>query len=94
MLVRRKLRKGLTVLCGCNRIPRYLAQTVQVLRAVVGTQVGPVTPQGPVLHQGILEEHLLARLDVGPGKHHGALRIHGLHGYGRSVRVGQDCDKG
>src|SRR5271157_457300 len=53
-----------------------------------------MAPQGPVLHETVLEEHLLAHLDVGPGKHHSTRCIHGLLGDRWSVRVGQDRDKG
>ena len=76
LLVRRELRKGLAVFLGRDRVPGHLAEPVQILRAVIGTQVGPMAPQAPVLHETVLEEDLLALLDVGSGKHHSPVRIH------------------
>ena len=53
-----------------------------------------MAPQAPVLHETVLEEDLLAHLDVGSGKHHSSRSIRDLLGDGWSVRVGQDRDKG
>src|ERR1019366_8912924 len=53
-----------------------------------------MAPQAPVLHETVLEEDLLALLDVGSGKHHSSRYIRGLLGDRWSVRVGQDRDKG
>ena len=53
-----------------------------------------MAPQSPVLHETVLEEHLLAHLDVSSGKHHSSGSIRGLLGDRWSVRVGQDRDIG
>ena len=91
-LVRRELRQGFAVPPGRDRVQGHLTEPMQVLRAVIGTQVGPMAPQAPVLHETVLEEDLLARLDVGSGKQHRSCCIRDLLRDGWSVRVGQDRD--
>ena len=49
-------------------IPADFRQAVEVLRRVVGPEIGAMTPQGSMLHEGVLEEHVLAMFDVGPGE--------------------------
>src|ERR1035438_3821239 len=39
-----------------------------------------MAPQGPVLHETVLEEHLLAHLDVGSGKYNSSCYIRVLLG--------------
>ena len=88
LLIRRELCEGFAVLLHRDRIARYLAEPVQILRAVVRPQISPVTPKGSVLHEAVFKENLLAFLDVGSCEHHISRSIHGLVGNGRSVRVG------
>jgi hypothetical protein len=49
-------------------VARDLCQTVEVLRGVVGSEVGPVSPERAVLHQAVLEKHLLPAQDVVAGE--------------------------
>jgi len=93
-LVRRELRKRFAVLLGCDRVQGDLAEPMQVLRAVIGTQVGAMAPQAPVLHQTVLEKDLLAHLDVSSSKQHRSHYICDPLGDGWSVRIGQDRYKG
>src|ERR1019366_6944564 len=79
-LVRRKLRKESAVLFGRDRVQGHLAEPMQVIRTVIGTEVSPMAPQAPVLHETVLEEDLLALLDVGSGEHHSSRYIRGLLG--------------
>ncbi len=53
-----------------------------------------MAPQAPVLHETVLEEDLLANLDIGSGKQHRSGYIRDLLRDWWSVRVGQDRDKG
>ena len=67
-----------------------LGEAVEVFRAVVGPEVGAVTPQRPVLHQAVLEEHLLAVEDGLPVEERRPRRVrHAPRNRGR-VRVGED----
>ncbi len=77
-----------------SRLAADLGEPVEVLRAVVGSKVGAVTPQGPVLHETVLEEDLLAmkdRLPVEKGCPRGVRDAPRNRG---RIRVREDRDEG
>ena len=90
LLISREMCEGFAVLIHRDRIPSHLAESVQILGAVVRTQISPVTPKGPVFHEAVFKEDLLAFLDVGSCEQYISRPIHSPLGNGRGVRVGQD----
>jgi hypothetical protein len=68
---------------NCRKLPLEGVAGVQrefmeVSRRKIGPQVGTVTPDQAVLHQRILQEDLLARLDVPAGENRLAARADDL----------------
>src|SRR5207247_757071 len=77
-----------------SRLAANLGEPVEVLRAVVGSKVGAVTPQGPVLHETVLEEDLLAMKDRLPVEQGCPRGVADARRNGRRIRVGEDGDQG
>jgi len=93
-LTGRQCLKGLAIALLGEGIAADFGQSVQILRCVVRTQIGTVTPQRPVLHEPILEEDLLPALDVIAREQRLPGGIHDLGGNGRGTLVGLHCDQG
>ncbi len=76
-------------------ITTNLRLAVEVLGGVVGPQVGAVAPEGAVLHEAVLEEDLLAVLDVLTREEHLAGLPHdpGRDGRRACVGLGRDPDQ-
>ena len=54
---------------GIASVSRQIsAEAMEVLGGVVRAEIGPVSPERPVLHEAVLEEDLLAAEDVVPGE--------------------------
>ena len=60
----------------------------QVVGGEVGAQVGPVAERRPVLHQAVVQEHLLTLGDVLSGVENPALPVDDALGHRRLLRVG------
>jgi len=69
-------------------VPADFRESVQILRRIVRPQIGPVAPEGAMLHQPVFEEDLLAPLDVLAREDDLPCGIHHPGGNGRRPLVG------